>query len=146
MPVLRHIYDSVTGTHVDVEVSPEVYNCYCRMGRGIQHNNSRFYEHEIQFTSLLGSAKESFENFREFLADELDPEHILCRDIPEQALFDALTQLTAAECYLLQALVLDDYSERRFSQRTGLPQKTIQTRKTRAIRKLRRQLLQEQMQ
>lgn len=146
MPVLRHIYDSATGTYVDVEVSPEVYNCYCRMGQDIQHNNSRFYEHEVQFTSLLGCADESFESFCEFLANELDPEHILCHDIPEQVLFDALTQLTAAECYLLQALVLDGYNEGRFAQRTGLPQKTIQNRKTRAIRKLRGQLLREQMQ
>ena len=99
MPVLRHIYDSVTGTYVDVEVGLEVYDCYRRMGWGIKYNDSRFYEHEIQFTSLVGNA---FENFREFLADELDPEHILCHGIPDQALFDALTQLTAAECYLLQ--------------------------------------------
>lgn len=142
MPVLRRIYDSATGTYHDVEVSHEVYNCYHRTGRIIQRNDSQFYDHEIQFTSLLGDSNGAFQHFREFLASELDPEYVLCRDIPGQTLFNALAQLTAAECYLLQAIILDGYSERGFAQRTGLTQKTVHNRKTRALRKLKRHLIQ----
>lgn len=142
MPILRHIYDPATGTYVDIEVSNAVYNCYRRTAWSIRYNDRQFYAHEIQFSSLLGGSDGALENFREFLSEEMDPEYILCLGVPEQALSNALAQLTPAELQLLQALALDGQTEREYARQTGLPQKTVHNRKARAIRTLKQHLLQ----
>ncbi len=83
-----------------------------RTAWGIRNNDRRFYAHEVQFSSLLGGSDEAFENFREFPSAELNPEYILCLDVPEQALFDALLRLTPVDLQLFQALVLEGQTER----------------------------------
>lgn len=63
------VYDTITGKMVDVEVSQEVYNAYMRTEWNIHDNDESFYEHEIQFSMLIGGDDGAFENFREFIID-----------------------------------------------------------------------------
>ncbi len=142
MPVLRHVYDSLTGTYLDVEVSEEVYHCYRRATWLMQKQDRRFYAHETQFTSLTGGQDATLENFDEFRVYENDPERLLCDRVMDPRLADAFWRLTPAERRLLSLLVIEGYTERWYAQRTGLSQKTIHNKKVRALKKMKRFLLQ----
>lgn len=64
------VYDTITGKMVDVEVTPEVYREYMRTEWGIKNNNNSFYEHEIQFSALIGGNDDAYENFDEFIQND----------------------------------------------------------------------------
>lgn len=66
------VYDTFKGKVVDVKVSQEVYDEYMRTEWGIKNNNAAFYEHEIQFSMLIGGDDGAFENFHEFIVED-DP-------------------------------------------------------------------------
>ena len=66
------VYDTFKGKVVDVKVSQEVYDEYMRTEWGIKNNNAAFYEHEIQFSMLIGGEDGAFENFHEFIVED-DP-------------------------------------------------------------------------
>ena len=61
------VYDTISKSYVEVEVSCEVYTQYNRTKWAIENNNSSFYNHEIQFSALIGGKDGAFENFREFI-------------------------------------------------------------------------------
>ena len=48
------VYDTISKSYVEVEVSCEVYTQYNRTKLAIENNNSSFFEHEIQFSALIG--------------------------------------------------------------------------------------------
>jgi hypothetical protein len=68
------VYDTITGKMVDVEVSQEIYTEYMRTEWGIKNNDNSFYNHEIQFSQLIGGDDGAFENFREFKKPNYDYE------------------------------------------------------------------------
>lgn len=138
MPILRHIYDTATGTYQDVEVSQEVYNCYRRTGWSIRRNNARFYAHEIQFSSLIGGLDNAFENFDEFQSDNHDPQKIICQKEKDICLLKAFQQLSPADQHLLYFLVVEGCSERWYGQKMGLHFMTVHNRKKRALQRIRR--------
>ena len=49
-----YVYDTISGKYTEVEVSCEVYTQYNRTKLAIENNNSSFFEHEIQFSALIG--------------------------------------------------------------------------------------------
>lgn len=140
MPILRHIYDSATGTHVDIEVSSEVYNCYRRTAWNIQKNNQRFYAHEIQFSSLIGGLNQAFENFSEFRSSTGDPQQLLCDAATCQMIAEAFRKLSPADRRILRILIIEGHSERWYGEKTGLHFMTVHNRKKRALLRLKRNL------
>ena len=68
------VYDTVSKKYVDVEVSEEVCIHYNRTQWNIDDNNKSFYNHEIQFSVLIGGKDGTFENFREFINEHEDVE------------------------------------------------------------------------
>ena len=68
------VYDTVSKKYVDVEVSEEVCIYYNRTQWNIDDNNKSFYNHEIQFSVLIGGKDGIFENFREFINEHEDVE------------------------------------------------------------------------
>lgn len=140
MPVLRHIYDSATGTYHDVEVSQEIYNCYRRTAWGIQKNDKRFYANEIQFSSLIGGLNQAFENFDEFRTTAGDPQQILCDATMRRRILEAFQGLSPSERRILQLLVIEGHPEQWYADRTGLSQQTVHNRKKSALRKLQKVL------
>lgn len=143
MPVLRHVYDSTSGTFRDVEVSREVYNYYQRSGWAIRRNNARFYANEIQFSSLIGGMNDAFENFSEFRSSAGDPQQLLCDEAVFQGIVEALLKLSPAEQRILRLLVIEGHTERWYAERTGMPQKTVHNRKCAALKRLRRHINQK---
>lgn len=58
------VYDTISKKIVEVEVSDEVCTNFKRTKWAIENNNSSFYDHEIQFSALIGGHENAFENFR----------------------------------------------------------------------------------
>lgn len=48
------VYDKISKKVVKVEVSDAIYTHFKRTKWAIENNNSSFYEHEIQFSALIG--------------------------------------------------------------------------------------------
>lgn len=143
MPVLRHVYDSTSGTFHDVEVSREVYNYYQRSGWAIRRNNTRFYANEIQFSSLIGGSDQAYERFSELGSSADDPQQLLCDAAVFQGIVEALLKLSPADRRILRLLVIEGHTERWYAKRTGMPQKTVHNRKCAALKKLRRHIGEE---
>lgn len=74
------VYDTCTGKYVDIEVSTEIYEAYMRTGWNIHDNNESFYEHEIQFSALIGGKNDCFENFHEFVTGSEDTIETSCKN------------------------------------------------------------------
>jgi len=140
MPILRHIYDSATGAYVDVEVTQEVYDFYRRNAWAIRRNSTRFYAHEIQFSSLVGGENGALECFDEFFSDRFNPLRILCKNAEARCLAEAFRRLSQSDQHILYFLVVEGHSERWYGKKVGLPQKTVHNRKCRALTTLQNML------
>ena len=68
------VYDTITKKYVEVEVNETVRTYYDRTQWNIDDNNKSFYNHEIQFSALIGGKDGTFENFREFINEHEDVE------------------------------------------------------------------------
>lgn len=49
-----NVYNTITKKYEEVEVSAELYNTYRRTGWNIENNDKRYFDHEIQMSSLIG--------------------------------------------------------------------------------------------
>lgn len=65
-------------------------------------------------------------------------EDIAIRNILREKLHIGLLQLPPDENELVQAIFFEELTERQFTERTGIPQKTVNDRKQRALAKLRK--------
>ncbi|MCI8777340.1 MAG: hypothetical protein HFK00_08155 [Oscillospiraceae bacterium] len=63
------VYDNISKKIVEIEVNDEVYTHFKRSKWAIENNDNSFYEHEIQFSALIGGRENAFENFKEFKTD-----------------------------------------------------------------------------
>lgn len=132
------VYNTLTRKTEEIEVSEEIYTTYCRTGWNIQDNDESFYSHEIQWSGLIGSEDGNFENFKEFIDTENIPDRTVLKKMQIEALQKAISVLSEADKTLIQALFYDGLTEREYSKKTGLPQKTINNRKLAIIRKLKK--------
>lgn len=91
------IYNTLTGKFEETEVSEEIYHTYRRTGWNIKDNDSSFFDHEIQFSALIDGNDDAFENFREFISSENDPENAIAKKLDGQALTEAFSLLDESE-------------------------------------------------
>lgn len=138
MPVLRHIFDPATGSYHDVEVSQEVYDFFRRNAWAIRRNDTRFYTHEIQFSSLKGGQDDSFERFDEFSTSKSDPQELLCLEAEQARLINAFQGLSSDDQDLLYWLVIEGRSERWYGKRMNMHFMTIHNRKISALQRFQR--------
>lgn len=130
------VYDTITGKMVDVEVSQEVYDAYMRTEWNIHDNNESFYEHEIQFSMLIGGDDGAFENFHEFITDD-DP---TAGYALSKAAFDeviaAVATLKKADRELIHMIYFDEYTEQECADLLGTTQQNIHKKKKRILSNL----------
>ena len=69
--ILR-VYDTITKKPVDIEVTPEVFDEYLKLNWRIKKKNRSFYDHEVQFATLISNSNSSLEGFKEFVSDPED--------------------------------------------------------------------------
>ncbi|MCR5021178.1 sigma-70 family RNA polymerase sigma factor [Ruminococcus sp.] len=130
------VYDTITGKMVDVEVSEKVYKAYTRTEWNIKNNDNSFFEHEIQFSQLIGGDNGSFENFREFIIDEdaAANKAIIMAEI--EAMFKAVKRLDEKDKALIKMLFFDSMTERECAVYYSINQKNINKKKKRILAKL----------
>ncbi|MCL2671202.1 MAG: sigma-70 family RNA polymerase sigma factor [Clostridiales bacterium] len=137
-----------------VEVSEEVYRSYYRSKR-----RDRYYERDIKTETAVRDENGTVSGVRPAKEDSLDRLLIAGADYADEsvnveadairtvmagALHEALELLTEAERELVDALFFSNsgagMTEREYAALSGIPQKTINDRKTRIIIKLRKLL------
>lgn len=129
------VYDTISKKVVEVEVSDEIYTHFKRTKWAIENNNSSFYEHEIQFSALIGGHENAFENFKEFMND-YDVEKETDRKMFIEKLYDCLELLSESERALIVMLYFENKTERECAEFYGISQKNINKKKAKILCKL----------
>jgi hypothetical protein len=132
-----NVYNTVTGSYEQIEVTEDVYLAYRRDEWNIIASNKRFYKNEIQFSGLIGGEDKAYENFREFISEASDPENLSLQILKIGMLIDALSGLSEDELALIKALFFDGKSGRRYAQETGEHFVSLHRRKEKILLKLR---------
>ncbi len=129
------VYDTISKKVVEVEVSDEIYTYFKRSKWAIENNNRSFYEHEIQFSALIGGHENAFENFREFMTD-YDVKREIDRKIFIERLYNSLKLLSDSERELIVMLYFENKTERESAEFYGISQKNINKKKAKILCKL----------
>lgn len=136
------VYDTITGKMVDVEVTPEVYREYMRTEWGIKNNNNSFYEHEIQFSALIGGNDDAYENFDEFIQDD-DYEDDIINKIYMDRLPGSLKKLSKKERELIELLFYKNMTEDECAEELCISRQNVHNKKMRVLSKLNKLLKNE---
>ena len=64
------------------------------------------------------------------------PESVVLDRLGSAALHQSLSSLAAEECALIEAMFFEGLTERAYSEQSGIPQKTVNDRKNRILKKL----------
>lgn len=129
------VYDTISKKIVEVEVSDEVCTNFKRTKWTIENNNSSFYDHEIQFSALIGGHENAFENFKEF-KNSFDVEEETDRKIFIEQLYSCLRLLSKSEHDLIIMLFFENKTERECAEFYGVSQKNINKKKANILCKL----------
>jgi len=135
------VFNTVTGEYEKVSVSKEVYQAYMRTGWNIKDNNKSYYDHEIQFSALIGGEEGYYENFSVFVDSSANPEAIFSKRDQERTLRKAISELTSQERELIIALFYERKTEQSYAEHLGVKQQTIHKKKKRILKKLKNFLL-----
>jgi len=131
-----HIFDTLTGTIQDIEVTEEVYRVYRRTIWEIKNRDRSFRKHEILFSSLIGGADNGYEAFHEFVSDSDNPKLIVLDQLTLEQLATALGKLTPDEFDLIRAIFVSRKSEQTYADELGVYQNAVHKRKKRILKKL----------
>lgn len=104
-------------------------------GRAVrdEHGNSIFLpEREVSLDKLVDDEDWQYQS------TALPPERIVLAQLETEALRNAFNSLKPDERALIDALFFEGLSEREYSTKTGIAQKTINDRKNRVLRKLKK--------
>lgn len=129
------VYDTITKKIVEVDVSEEVYTNFKRTKWTIENNNSSFYDHEIQFSALIGGHENAFENFKEF-KNSFDVEEETDRKIFIERLYSCLRLLSESERDLIIMLFFENKTERECAKILCTSQQNIHKNKKSILCKL----------
>ncbi len=122
-----------------VEVPKDLYLAYYRMRRQEQglvekdEYNGVMHYNDLDTDDILGV--ESFSSYEDESVEEAAIRHVLIRELHK-----AINSLPDADRELIYALYFEGLSQRELSKRTGIPQKTIDNRKARILRRLKKYL------
>ena len=130
------IYDRITNTTVEVEVSDEVYTHYMRTEWNIKDNDESFFKHEIQFSALKGNINGSIDNFHESVSDRNDVEKKVIDNIMIDKLNICLAKLSDKDRKLIEQLYFEGKTERECAKIYGINQKNIHKKKALILSKI----------
>lgn len=100
------VFNTVTRKEETITVSKEVYLAYKRSHWNEEKDDQSFYKHEIQLSSLIGGDDNAYENFREFISEEMNPACLVEAVEAKQTLEQALKQLDQSERELIENIVM----------------------------------------
>ena len=134
------VFNTCTREYEEVMVTEEVYRTYCRTRWNIKDNDQSFFDHEIQMSGMIGSQDGAYENFREFIDAINTPEHIILEQMKKEALYQAISALSAADQALVQGLFFEGQSELDYAGELGISQPAVHKRKVRILKQLKKLL------
>lgn len=137
------VYDTISGKCAEVEVSEEVRIQYNRTKWATENNNSSFYNHEIQFSALIGGKDGAFENFREFITEYDDVEKKAAHKMLVEKLYDCLIFLPESERELIEMLYFENKTERECAEILCTSQQNVHKKKRKILCKLNKLLEKE---
>ena len=105
------VYDTITRKLVDIEVSQDIYDEYKKLEWRIKKKNRSFYEHEVQFSMLIGNSNGSLENFKEFVSDPEEIVDSVVDIVLTEKLIKCFDLLKPQEKQLLKMLFIDGLTE-----------------------------------
>ncbi len=129
------VYDTISKKVVEVEVSDEIYTNFQRTKWAIENNDSSFYDHEIQFSALIGGHENAFENFKEFRTDYDVEEESDCKIFIER-LYNCLKLLSESERELIIMLYFENKTERECAKILCTSQQNVHKNKRAILCKL----------
>lgn len=133
---LLNVYNTFTGDFELVQVTKAVFDTYRRTKWNIKDNDKRFFDNEIQMSSLIGGECDSYENFREFVDYEDTPENAAIEEMLRQSLHNILNLLPPEDYELVYDLYYRDRTEPECARKLGISQQAVHKRKKRILRKL----------
>lgn len=134
------VFNTCTREYEEVSVTEEVYHTYCRTRWNIKDNNQSFFDHEIQMSGMIGSQDGAYENFREFVDTINTPENIALERMKKEALYQAISALSAEDQALVQGLFFEGQSELDYAMELGVSQPAVHKRKVRILKCLKKLL------
>ena len=132
------VFNTITGRYEVVPVTEEVYRTYRRTGWSIDNNNASYYDHEIQFSQLIGGDDGNYENFHEFVSDADAVSNEAIDAIYKDLLYKAMDSLTADEAELITALFFDGKTERQYADELGVYRNAVHKKKMRILEKIKK--------
>lgn len=131
-----NVYNHAADCFEAVEVTEEVYHAYQRTEWNIDDNDTSFYAHEIQFSSLIGGSENAFQNFREFINTENTPDKVVERSEMIAAVRRAIKSLPPEDQELVWARFFDGITLRQYAQLKGVSHTAIHLRERNILKKL----------
>lgn len=139
------VFNTITRTYEDVEVTKEVYEVYRRSQWAEENDDRRFYTHQIPFTDLTGNEDDIEENFHEFVeASVLRFEESFFKD-PEVdvkgLVRDVLSSLKEKDRMIIEEFYFKNKTEQEIADVLGVGQAAVCKRKQRILLRLKKEIL-----
>ena len=132
-----YVYNTCTGRYENVSVTEAVYRACKQTGWNIDDNNASFFDHEIQFSQLIGGDDGAYENFREFVSDRDATENAAMRSVRRSRLIELLPTLTEKEREVIELRCIKGLSAPAVGQILGISRRAVNKRKQSAFERIR---------
>ena len=130
------VYDTVIKKYVETEVSEKVRTYYDRTQWNIDDNDESFYNHEIQFSALIGGTDGKVENFHEFHTENDIVEKTAIQNMENVLLYKSLNELSDDERNLIIMIYFENKTESECASLLHTTQQNIHKKKKRILYKL----------
>lgn len=130
------VYDTITRKLVDIEVPQDIYDEYNKLEWRIKKKNRSFYDHEVQFSMLIGNSNGSLEGFNEFVSDPEDTVDKVIDIVQTEKLIECFDLLKPHEKQLLKMLFIDGLTEDECATRLNESRQNIHNKRSRILVKL----------
>lgn len=130
------VYDTITRKLVDIEVPQDIYDEYNKLEWRIKKKNRSFYDHEVQFATLISNSNGSLEGFKEFVSDPEDTVDKVVDIVLTEKLIECFNLLKPQEKQLLKMLFFDELTENECGAYFNCSQVNIHKAKHRVLSKL----------
>ena len=132
-----NVYNTLTGKYEETPVTEDVYRCYKRTNWNIDDNNASFFDHETQFSQLIGGDDGAYEDFHEFVSESNPTEQAVLQSIQREQLLEMLPLLDDKEREVIDLLYFKGLSAAEAGRSLGISERAVNKRKQSAFKRIR---------
>ena len=132
------VFNTITRRYEEIEVTKEIYREYKRTEWAIENDDRSFREHQIVFSCLKGGENNNYELFDEFVRASIEAEEENVCDVNDHEEFirKAVDSLKPKQREVIEELFFKGKTQVKYSEESGISQRTISNRKKAALKKL----------